>query len=375
MGITSLLNPIDFDLPQWSASLSDTYSLVSLLKKNQSELSLDTADVVLLSIAGDEAGDAIRTQLYALNRIAVNARILDLGELKRGESEADFHHALSAITSYCERHRILMILMHADRSDEYAVLNSYEEREFNLVRVDGRARMNLSASNHGLNHMGNLLSRFKNIFTYTGIALQKYFIDNEELTLLNLFDSRVVRLGSFRDDNKQVEPIFRNAHSVSFDVESIRSQDFPAQRHISANGLRSEEACALAKYIGLGGELRNFAIYGVVFTEEELKFKKEISVNLAAQIIWHVLESYLNGVLESPHFQQDSFEEYVVRFPDMRECFTFYRSKISNRWWLKIYDERFDEDLFVPCLESDYQETLNMDIPEIWLRYIKKMKR
>lgn len=371
MEINDFLIPIDFQSEPWASLATVSTSFGELVMLNQQRLSIDDADVALVSIDGDVDGDQVRQQLYRLNRISSTSRVFDLGHLKRGNGEGDLQVALQEISTYCMNQRLLLLVLSAERRLEQAVLRSYGKYDFNLLRVDSRFRLNSSSENaFGENDLSVLLQEFSNIFSFSSVAFQNYFIDNDQLTYLESLGSDLLRLGQLRDDLRQAEPLFRGAHCVSFDVSSIRSTDFPAQAEANANGLRAEELCALARYAGVGTELKTLALYGM---DTMLDWRNQ-SAGLAAQLFWHVVESYLNGTLESPAIQRTSFEEYLVRFPDSDELLAFYKSALTGRWWFKINDRRIDEDLYVPCLESDYKSALQLDLPEIWLKYIRKFK-
>ncbi|MFV0522091.1 MAG: arginase family protein [Mangrovibacterium sp.] len=371
MNIEDFVIPIDFGSDPYASLAAKKYSLAGLLRHNQQSVSINEADVALLSIGGDVNGDAIREQLYALNRIDATAKIIDLGTLIKGYTTADLQIALQEVSSFCVSHRLLLVLLSASRNQESAILKSYGKYDFNMLRVDSRFRLSLSGeASEDQCCMRTALQNFKNIFSLSYVGFQNYFVDNEEQTYLESQGTSLFRLGNVRDDIRQVEPLFRDAHYVSFDVESIRTTDFPAQYVANANGIRAEEACALAKYAGAGTDLRTFALYGMHAAHDD----RNRSASLAAQLLWHVLEAYLGGVSEDPHIHTDSFEEYLVRFPDLNEAFVFYKSKLTERWWLKLNDRRTDEDLFIPCLEKDYKKALQLDLPEVWLKYIRKFK-
>ncbi len=371
MNIIDLLIPIDFASAAFSASLANEYSLACVLKENQQSLPIDEADVYLLSIDGDVNGDVIREKLYALNRISATARVFDLGRLKRGRTTKDLYTALQEVSAFSVSQHGLLILLSADRNMESAVLSSYGGYDFNFVRIDSKLRLNSSVElQDSEGCMYALIQRFKNIFSLSYIGFQNYFSDYKELAYLGAQNTSMLRLGSLRDDMMQAEPLLRDAHCVSFDVEAMRSTDFPAQQLVNANGLRAEEACALAKYIGVGTEVRTVGLYGMCSEYDN----RGQSASLAAQILWHVIDAYISGTGESPVMQAGGFEEYVVRFEDLNEVLIFYKSKLTDRWWLKINDDRVDEDLFVPCLEKDYKSALQLDLPDVWLKYIRKFK-
>ena len=51
---------------------------------------------------------------------------------------------------------------------------------------------------------------------------------------------------------------------------------------------------------------------------------------------------------------------------------TFFKSKISEKWWVLIDSSKNNTTNFLPCLEEDYKDALNDNIPIRWLKATKR---
>jgi hypothetical protein len=97
-----------------------------------------------------------------------------------------------------------------------------------------------------------------------------------------------------------------------------------------------------------------------------------ISTKLYAQIIWYFIEG-VNSRFSEPIFNDASgFIKYNVSVSG--RDLIFIKSKESEKWWLEIIlSEENGKKRYLPCLETDYTSALNDNIPERWLRAIKRI--
>ena len=103
--------PVDFSKIECAEWTQKKFTLGALLGKNQEKLKLEKADLVIFGVEEDrnslvsgpaKAPDKIREHLYNLNRIGPRFKVLDLGNLKVGNSETDTYFALRDV---CESFR------------------------------------------------------------------------------------------------------------------------------------------------------------------------------------------------------------------------------------------------------------------------------
>ena len=97
-----------------------------------------------------------------------------------------------------------------------------------------------------------------------------------------------------------------------------------------------------------------------------------ISTKLYAQIIWYFIEG-VNSRFPEPLFNDSTgFIKYNVSVSG--RDLIFIKSKESDRWWLEIILSQKNVDKrYLPCLESDYISAVNNNIPERWLRAVKRI--
>ena len=69
------------------------------------------------------------------------------------------------------------------------------------------------------------------------------------------------RLGDIKKNLHHVEPLFRNSDFVSFDMSSIRSSTFVSNVYSTPNGFDGEEACRIARYVGISDKITSFGIF------------------------------------------------------------------------------------------------------------------
>ena len=100
-------------------------------------------------------------------------------------------------------------------------------------------------------------------------------------------------------------------------------------------------------------------------TENNLKAKK-----LYSEIIWYFIDGIDKRVLETDFYDSQTFNKYIVQTSG--RDITFFKSKISEKWWVLIDSSKNNTTNFLPCLEEDYKDALNDNIPIRWLKATKR---
>jgi len=254
------------------------------------------------------------------------------------------------------------------RSGNVELLKKIGEKEnFSVSTVD--AFLDVKQGKEPFNSANYLSRIFMNqpgLFQFNLIGFQGHYLVPENLNKIKSVSNHV-RLGNLRDDITLLEPVLRNTDFLSFDINSIKSSEAPGSMRINPNGLRSEEACQLAKYAGLSDRLKVFGLFDV-FTEND---NNNLTVKLASQLIWYFLEGYLNRDNENPDTNENNII-YQVEVDSVDQPIIFFRNIITNRWWMQI--ETTDKiKLHFACSEKEYEQASNNEIPEIWFNYIQKI--
>jgi formiminoglutamase len=172
---------------------------------------------------------------------------------------------------------------------------------------------------------------------------------------------------------QEIEPAIRNADLLSFDVTAIRSADAPGNFLAQPFGLTGEEACQICWYAGLNEKLSSVGFYEYNPTYDDTH-KKTASV--VATMIWYFIEGYYHRKHEQ-NFKGNDFLKYSVSMPVEPEVITFYKSKMSERWWMEVpYPggrEKYARNSIVPCSYNDYQTAVKGDVPERYISTLAKL--
>ena len=100
-----------------------------------------------------------------------------------------------------------------------------------------------------------------------------------------------------------------------------------------------------------------------------------LSHQLVAQIIWYFIEGLGFRVKESPSSKNEDFTKFTV--PTETEELVFYKSHVTERWWVEVpvvsaENNKSDSVSLLPCVEQDYFDACNQNIPERWFKAYKK---
>jgi hypothetical protein len=101
------------------------------------------------------------------------------------------------------------------------------------------------------------------------------------------------------------------------------------------------------------------------------------SAHLAAQMLWYFLDGFAGRKGDDPHMNKSTFIKYIVSIHDIQTDISFYRSPISDRWWMEVpcpkkLFSKFERHYMVPCSYKDYQEALQEHLPDRWWQTFQK---
>ena len=330
------------------------------------------------NIGANLAPNIIRKYLYSLSIINENLRIADLGNLKMSDNPQDTYYGLRDLSIELIEKDIVLLIIGGTQDLTYGNFLAYSEleKEVNIVSID--SKFDLECDDNGINsqnYMSKIVSeKAKFLYNFSNISYQKYLVSQEDIKLMDelLFDS--YRLGHIRIDLKETETILRTANLVSFDIGAIKQADAPARNNPSPNGFFSNEACQISRYAGLSESVSSFGIYEV---NPEFDNNYQTS-NLAAQIIWHFIEGFSFRKTENFSESDPNFSKYFVSLNDIENQIIFYKSKHTERWWMKIpFPEETkissQEVKIIPCSYKDYILASNNEIPDRLWKFIQKL--
>lgn len=328
----------------------------------------------LANIGCDDGANSIRNYLYPLYRAHWDMPIGDLGNIYKGERLEDTLFALKEVISELLRMNVIPIVIGGSQDLTYALYRAYDalEQTVNLIAVDSRLDLgeqgaNLNAQSY-LSHI--ILNKPYNLYNYSNLGYQTYFVNQEELNLMERMYFEVVRLGELRNQIFECEPALRNADLVSFDLAAIRQTDAPATGYPSPHGFTGEEACAIARYAGLSDKVTCFGI----FEYNVGKDRAGQTAHLAAHMIWYFLEGYSNRKQDYPFSSKKEYLKFTVLIADGDHELTFYKSPKSERWWVEVpvKTQLSERHTMVPCTHKDYQNAIKGEIPLRWWKAYQK---
>jgi hypothetical protein len=192
------------------------------------------------------------------------------------------------------------------------------------------------------------------------IGYQNYLSDK---TLIDKFDNNnftAIRLSEYRIKPDNIEPVLRESNLVAIDFSAVRHSDGGTKT--SPNGLYAEELCAIANCAGLSNKISRINI--VTGNGDNTLTNK-----LAAQTIWHFVDGLANRIIETP--QKNKFKKFIVDMGNSSSNLTFYKSNITNRWWMEVVNGK--KTKITSCTFDDYQQACNRNIPVRWIKEMQKM--
>jgi arginase family enzyme len=322
----------------------------------------------------DIGADNIRKYLYNLYIGRWEMPLGDLGNIYKGETLEDSLFALKEVISELLRMNIIPIVIGGSQDLTFAMYRAYDvlEQTVNLTAVDSRFDLGQQGEQlHAQNYLSHIvLKKPYNLYHYANIGYQTYFVNQEELDLMERMFFDVVRLGNLRHSIEECEPYLRNADLVSIDLGVVRQHDAPATAYPSPNGFTGEEACAVARYAGLSDKVTSFGIFEY---NPNLDFGNQ-TAHLAAQMIWYFLEGYSHRKQDYPFSPKKEHIKFTVLIAEGDHEITFYKSPKSDRWWVEvpINTKQSNRHTLVPCSHNDYLAALKGEIPMRWWRAYQK---
>ena len=339
----------------------------------------DNFQVALLGVPEDRnslnrgaslAPDKIRVKLYQLFKI--NNKIVDLGNLKQGNTFDDTYIALKEVVRNLLSNNILVILMGGTQELTLPVFQLLEslKTNINLTTIDRTIDIKKDLLKPTAeSYLTELIFKKRLLFKYCNLGHQMHVTDKENADIIGKLYHDALRLGEVRSDISAVEPILRDSDIVSFDISALRQADAPAHVNPSPSGFFAEEACQLCRYSGISDRVMIFGIF-------EVNPKYDVidqTSNLAAQMIWYFLDGFSCRNPEFPDSENKNFKTFIVGHSDLDYEMTFYKSLISERWWMEVPNPKSKASVMVSCSYSDYQKACEQEVPDLWWKSFQKL--
>ena len=326
----------------------------------------------------DQAPDIVRRYLYELYAGDADVRIVDLGNIKPGETVEDTYFAVRNTVEILVKNDVLPIILGGTQDLTFANYQGFEklERTVNMLCIDPRFDLgNVDGNLNDQSYLGNIILHQPNyLFNFSNIGYQRYFVDSSLITLMDSLYFDTFRLGDIREDVKYSEPVIRNADIVSIDMAAVRMSDAPGAINSSPHGFYGEEMCRMCRYAGMADKLSSLGIYNY----DPSKDRADQTAQLVAQMVWHFVDGFTARKNDFPVGHKEDYIRYRVSLKEHEHELVFLKSPRSDRWWVEVPyppDERlkFERHCLVPCRYEDYEQALKDDLPDVWWKTYKKL--
>jgi formiminoglutamase len=383
MELLDYLDPVELERPEEYFLQSEEILSKKIDVHTQSfELgNLSNYNIALLGIPEDRnsynkgaalAPNKIRSELYKLISPELKTTIIDLGNIKAGNTYSDTYFALKDLVYMLLCENIIVVLLGGTQELTLPIFQAFEnyQDKINLsafdARIDSQKEALKSTSD---SYLFELLLKKRKLFKFVHAGHQAYLTEKHSLELIQKLFHDAVRLGQIRNDLKMVEPILRDTDIVSFDIGCVRQSDAPGHYRPTPNGFYAEEACQIARYAGLGDMVRAFGVF-------EINSKLDVNNHtaaLGAQMIWYFIDGVNCRTIETPSSEDSNFKTFIVSHNDLDFDMTFYKSMNTERWWLEIPNAQGKNAVVVSCAQDDYTTACSHEVPEIWWKNFQKL--
>ncbi len=362
--------------------------LIASYQKGGDFPSLENIHIAIIGVEEDRkalnnegcglAADYVRENLYKLFQGNYPTKIVDLGNIKKGNSIEDSYFAVTDVLSQLLKKNIIPIVIGGSQDLTFCNYQAYQKMEqtINIVAVDssfdigdGEKTMNSQS------YLSKIILHKPNIlFNFSNVGYQSYFVDQNSVELMDKLFFDTHRLGKIRKSMESVEPIVRNADLVSFDISAIRQSDAPGNGNASPNGFYGEEACQITRYAGMSDKLTSIGFYEI---NPAFDTNKQ-TAHLVAQMIWYFIDGFYNRKQDYPIVDKSEYTKYRVSIKDHEHEIVFYKSNKSDRWWMDVpypvnHQIKFERHHMVPCSYSDYETACSDELPDNWWQTYQKL--
>jgi arginase family enzyme len=335
------------------------------------------AKIALLGIG--DTSNKIREKFYSLYPQSTFIKTIDLGNLKKGQTDNDTRFALTEIAKFLIKENIILIVIGGSQDLTYSLYKAYSAagKVINLVSLDpifDIGEMDGEINSHS--YLSSIIVDKPNyLFNYSHLAYQTYLVEEDATALMHKLYFDVERVGEMHGNLTQMEPYFRGADCVSVDLSTVRFADNAGNNNDIPTGLSAEEICQLMHYAGISNQTTSLGI----FDYNAEKDVRSQSAFLQAEMLWCFIGGVSSRMYDSPFESRIgiTFKKFIVLAQDNE--LTFLKCDQTDRWWMELPYETgrtipYGQTYFVPCTINDYEEALQNKIPDRWWNAFKKLR-
>ncbi len=315
-----------------------------------------------------------RKALYSLYPGNWSGKIIDLGDIEKGNTVEDTLFAVKQVTEELLLKKVIPIILGGSQDMAYSQYRAYDMigKMVNYVNVD--SRFDIGDSEQVVtnkSYVGKIIvDEPYNLFNYSALGYQSYYNPPQEIGLMDKLYFDAYRLGDVVADIKGVEPMLRDADIVTLDATSIKGAFLSMDGNESPNGFDGREICAVSRYAGISNKVSSFGVYELNGNTES-----KSGAMLIAQIIWYFIEGVNFRVKDDDFNDESYFTTYNVPIDD--EILMFKKSNKTGRWWIELpfisnVNNKLKRHTLLPCTYGDYLGATQQEIPERWYKARRK---
>ncbi|MBL0357766.1 MAG: formimidoylglutamase [Chitinophagaceae bacterium] len=363
------LSPVDIHLLNEDSGYNDGQFAKHIAIYDTELPDVTDADIVLVGVdefrgSGNfeeqiNAANIIRRQLYQLHYWHFDTRIADIGNIKTGASLSDSYAAIKTVVAELARMDKTVVLIGGSHDVTLAQYFAYRQlnKTVEATCIDATIDLRGESSLRSENFLLEMLTSEPNFIKhYNHIGFQSYFVHPRMLETMDKLRFDCHRVGKAKENIEEMEPVIRNTHLLSFDINAIKYSDAPSGK-CSPNGFTGEEACILTRYAGMSTNLSSVGIYGYNPKEDV----NELTAVLIAQMLWYFIDGKSRSKQEALLSESNLFNEFNTSFTE--EGTLFLQSRRTGRWWMQLPDKKM-----IACSYNDYVSASKNEMPERWMR-------
>ncbi len=363
------LSPVDIHLLNEDSGYNDGQFAKHITIYSEELPDITDADIVVVGVdefrgcgnfnEGINAANIIRKQLYQLHYWHFDTKIADIGNIKTGATLNDSYAAVKTVIAELLRMNKTIAIIGGSHDITLAQYFAYREigKAIEAACIDATIDLRGESSLRSENFLLEMLTGEPNFIKhYNHIGFQSYFVHPRMLETMDKLRFDCYRVGKAKENIEEMEPVLRNTHMISFDINAIKYSDAPAGK-CSPNGFSGEEACVLARYAGMGSSLSSFGVYGYLPAEDV----NELTALQIAQMLWYFIDGKSRSKQEAVFSESSLFNEFNTALTD--EGTLFLQSRRTGRWWMQLPDKKL-----IACSYNDYVSASKNEIPERWMR-------
>ncbi len=362
-------DPTEFEEASWYSVFNSPHYAANLIGKKIALIGIQEPDN-----PSDSTANEIRKHLYRLKRTDLAEKVIDMGNFIFHYKQKSYEH-LGYILSELMQQEIVPIILNGRQEISYAQYLGFKylKKYVNVCSIDSRLDFHLREDeeiNSGSYLQKMLMEDPSYLFHFSNIGYQSHFADPDMSGFLSNLYFELYRLSEVRENLHDMEPVLRNSSMLSVDMSAIKHSDAPEAYKTGPNGLTGEEICQLMRYAGTSNKMQSVGIY------DFLRSEGRITAHQVAQMVWYFADGYFSRRQESPAENKDDFLKFITTFQNNAYQITFYKSKLTDRWWMEVPVNEYmmrGENYIIPCSYNDYLQSTKDDVPDRWWQALQKL--